>query len=486
MFIRKNCREMVKILHSLEETSDVKKTDLPTSNHPVHCQVLKQLQRLVTNEWRLSDSAKKLLDAVSSFSSFDVEMSYISRELSDFVDSLSGISESNMAIIEETTASMNQVADTIDQTSETLEVLSSDADTLSNQNNESQKLLEEVCRLKDDLMKDNGTLNEKIQQLVNMAVEVNKIVDSVQGIANQTNLLALNAAIEAARAGEQGKGFAVVADEIRQLADDTKQNLQGMNEFMVNIQAAAADGKESLERSLAKTEEMGEKIDIVSGTLGENITKLQSVISDVQTVDKSMQGIKVSAGEIHIAMESTSEDAQKLSDMTSVLREEAVQSAEMVKTLSTLDDRISEIVNEMFSGLKEGKCAISNTELIEVINKAKTAHIKWIEDLKNMVDSMQAMPLQTNSKKCAFGHFYHAIDISNPAVSDLWKEIDGLHHDVHHEGINTIREIKEGNKENARRIYEKEKQNSDKLIALLEKIKNTVNEMTRKGEKVFQ
>ena len=55
--------------------------------------------------------------------------------------------------------------------------------------------------------------------------------------------------------------------------------------------------------------------------------------------------------------------------------------------------------------------AISNEELIDNLIKGKEAHGKWIANLKKIVDEMKVYPIQTNSKKCAFGHFYYSINI---------------------------------------------------------------------------
>ena len=56
-------------------------------------------------------------------------------------------------------------------------------------------------------------------------------------------MLGLNAAIEAARAGEHGRGFGVVAEEIRKLSDQSK---------------------ETAERIRKLTQEIADKIDIIS------------------------------------------------------------------------------------------------------------------------------------------------------------------------------------------------------------------------------
>lgn len=482
---RKQCGEMSGVLRYVEESIEGRQIPCPNSNHSIHNKVIQQLQRLVENEQKLSVSAKNLLNIITSFSNFDVEMSHISNELTEFAEELSNVSESNLAIIEETTASMSHVANVIDNASEKLYMVSSDSTILEDKNNKSKELLKEACSLKEEMQKDNGIMKQNIGELVTLSAEVDKIVDSVQGIANQTNLLALNAAIEAARAGEMGKGFAVVAEEVRVLADDTKRNLEGMREFVSNIRVAASEGEKSLERSLHSTNAMGEKIDLVAETVGDNVRMLQSVIKDIHVVDNSMQEIKGMAQEISDTMESTSKDAQRLTEMTQMIHNQSEESKEMIKMVSNIDDKISEVVQILFSGLREGKRAITNQELIDVIKKAKDAHIAWVEKLKKMVDNMEVMPLQTNDKKCAFGHFYHAINIENQKVGELWKQIDSLHHKVHNDGIKTMEAIKNGNQENAYQLYQEEENASKELIHLLDQIHNVIEDMTKKKEKVF-
>lgn len=237
-----------------------------------------QFSRLYENEKRMADASKELLEIVASISTFDVGISHISSQLMDYARELATLSESNLAIVEETTASMNHVNESIENTGEILDNLSRDSSSLSERNKDSQVLLDEVSNIKDDVVKDTLDTNVKITQLAELSTEVGKIVDSVQGIANQTNLLALNAAIEAARAGEHGRGFSVVAEEVRSLADDTKENLNGMMSFVQNIQAAAREGTESMKRTLDSTNLMSGKMNQVSETIHSNVSLLDGIV----------------------------------------------------------------------------------------------------------------------------------------------------------------------------------------------------------------
>ncbi len=73
---------------------------------------------------------------------------------------------------------------------------------------------ENLTMMRDDSL----AMVTSLSSMKSYLVEVDQLLQEIDGISSQTNLLALNAAIEAARAGENGRGFAVVADEVRALS----------------------------------------------------------------------------------------------------------------------------------------------------------------------------------------------------------------------------------------------------------------------------
>ncbi|MBN2068852.1 MAG: hypothetical protein JW739_04370 [Opitutales bacterium] len=88
-------------------------------------------------------------------------------------------------------------------------------------------------------------LKTAIHSLSNSSSQVNRIVDTIKGVADQTKIIAINASIEAARAGVYGQAFGVVAKEVGLLADKTQDATGGIHNSIEGMKKDIAQAVEA-------------------------------------------------------------------------------------------------------------------------------------------------------------------------------------------------------------------------------------------------
>ena len=480
------CHEALCIIKNVEDRLSGKRADSPRVEYPIHQTLLRHFDKLLANEAKMSDNAKRMLGIVSSLSEFDVSISHSAYQLMDFSRKMAELSESNLAIVQEITASMNDVSATVVHTADKMNGLGAASQELIQKNDESASMLQEINDLKENVVSDTERMSAQIGRLVEMAAKISEIVNGVAAIAEQTNLLALNASIEAARAGESGRGFAVVASEIRKLADSTKENLEDMRGFVNHIRDAAQGGQESLDSTMRSTQMMNEKLGGVSVTIQNNTLLLKNAVQEVGGISDSMQNIKEAARQVNDAMNLSAQDAEKLHEMTRIIHQDANQSMENAKKISQIDENLSEVVRELLSALHGGIHAVSNEELIQNLNLAKQAHGNWMANLWRITEEMKAYPIQTDSKRCAFGHFYHAISITHPELVSEWGAIDGVHHELHATGQQALEAVRRGDAELAKKLYGQTVTLSETIFARLEKIIQIIANKSAQGIEILR
>ncbi len=251
----------------------------------------------------------------------------------------------------------NQVAGT-EEMSSTVSEMSGTINNVSKNTESTMKLSEtSASSAKEGVELVEKTI-EGMKKMTDITVNMDKMIEGVQGIAEQTNLLALNAAIEAARAGEAGKGFAVVAEEIRKLAETS-------NKFTGNIAKMVMEIREVGKVNSLLSEDAGKKLDEIN----EKVLRTNQEINDVG----------VSMEEQANAISEVASVINNLSDASAEIEVKATEQVDLLKKSNKNLDEISRLIDDATASTQETAAAAEELanlaeNLNTLVSKFKTTN----------------------------------------------------------------------------------------------------------------
>ncbi len=412
-------------------------------------------RRLLKGRQQFAQIFEKNIKAVMQISSLDLMMQHQTEKIMDIslsvaraTETLFGPSGSGNADSkhEELTNTIIQVSS---ETEEVYQKIEQGQDELTS----IKELSAHTIEISEELRKDMNDLSEVINRM-------NEVIAGIDAISLQTNLLALNASIEAARAGAAGKGFAVVADEIRSLAVETQKLTGSMSEFVEGIKNASGKSLQSTTNTITALETVTDKI--------ENVWELNLESQQhVSQVNDSMSSIAAVSEEISRSM---TEMENHLRDSTSFMQQVSEELKKAAEPVVDIEQTLDLTVKQMGAMSEDAFFHLENAEFSQYVSTAITAHQTWLGNLEKMVRTRIITPLQLDSSKCGFGHFYYSMTPKIPEILPIWQAMGPKHQRFHKYGNEIISALNGRDYFRAEELYKEAHNFSKELISDLEKM----------------
>lgn len=416
-------------------------------------------QRLKNGRNQLAEVFDKNIKAVMQISSLDLTMQYQTEKIIDISRKIERASERIFGV-SGNSAFMGDANNQHTELTNTIIDVASATDDVYRKIEEGQDELTTIKELSSQSIQISQKLQKDMDGLFKIIDNIGEIISGIDSISMQTNLLALNANIEASRAGTAGRGFAVVADEIRGLAEETQKLTAGMNEFLEGIRSASKASIQSTSDTMDALESMTEKINNVWELNHESQTH-------VSKVNESISSIAAISEELSSSM---TEMEDQLRESTDFMKQVSIDLGQAVKPVVEIEKTLDDAVKEIGDMTEDAFYHLENFEFVQHVKNAITAHKTWLSNLKKMVREREVMPLQLDSSKCGFGHFYYALTPQIPEILPVWNALGEKHKRFHQYGAEVIQALNNKEYSRAEKLCREAEEFSYGLIADLQKI----------------
>ena len=213
--------------------------------------------------------------------------------------------------------------------------------------------------VKGSIVEIRDSFNESISQgndagseltvIVKETKNVDKTVGNISNSIVQLNMLAISGSIEAARAGDFGKGFAVVSADIRNLAKDSEQNTDKINDIVESMNSEIDTVKNDWNNLLSSQSSEQKAIDSLISDISRIIDMLVDLLdryTGLKAVnDQNVEGLNqvmIGISEVQKAVELSARNAMESRKASELIIETVSHIGEGVEELAVMADELQQ------------------------------------------------------------------------------------------------------------------------------------------------
>ena len=424
-----------------------------------------------------------LMKVFSSFRKNIVSISRIGRKLKQFTININHIenqlTESKVDIenisqaTDEQSVALEHMAEVTQNLSTVVESLNSISTSLNSRAVESRQEIIDVSRILNEIKGKVESFSHKNHELSEKALVINKVTETINGISKRTNLLALNASIEAARAGEYGKGFSVVASEVGKLAEESKRTI---DEISSNLRIII----EEIENNSKESNSIADKINYVYLRNQQTIDKLTQIFNNIDGINMNAELIFTKTHDLSSGAEEVASTAKMIHGNAQTVYGKFNHICDlensMVEEIHQIQNNMEEIINNTTASVNHLSTIslFEPTEFNQELDNARNAHLEWVKKLEKTFENVVDQQSVVNQNGCGRSPG----PVSSPTTIETFvlslpseREIDLVHKLVHSSATPIFGDLDRGDMSSARSKLKEVESASQKLIALLAKVK---------------